>query len=239
LGPADYLGFLNQQVDPGQQRFRIAERFQIVPKPGIERPMRLDELTAAPATNGPFALFEFTGALPRAKLYTNWQVVTNDQAALARLVDPAFDPSTTVLLATPPPASPPTATNSPPGTVSFVSYAPKDIVLKAEANASSVLLLNDRFESNWKVYVDGKPEPLLRANFIMRGVYLPAGTHEVAFRFEPSYYGLYVSAAAVLLGVLLSAWLFVASRRSAESAPSAASKESLEAQPGPGKPRRP
>ena len=53
---------------------------------------------------------EFTGALPRAKLYTNWQVVTNDQAALARLVDPAFDPSTTVLLATPPPASPPTAT---------------------------------------------------------------------------------------------------------------------------------
>jgi hypothetical protein len=80
LGPADYLGFLNQQVDAGQQRFRIAERFQIVPKPGIERPMRLDELTAVPATNGPFALFEFTGALPRAKLYTNWQVLTNDQA---------------------------------------------------------------------------------------------------------------------------------------------------------------
>lgn len=239
LGPADYLGFLNQQVDPGQQRFRIAERFQIVPKPGIERPMRLDELTAAPATNGPFALFEFTGALPRAKLYTNWEVVTNDQAALNRLVDPAFDPSTTVLLVTPPPASPPEATNSPPGTVSFVSYAPKDLVLKAEANAGSVLLLNDRFESNWKVYVDGKPEALLRANFIMRGVYLPAGAHEVAFRFEPSYYGLYVSAAAVLLGVLLSAWLFVASRRSGESARCVVSKESLEAQPGPGKPGKP
>jgi len=238
LGPADYLGFLNQQVDAGQQRFRIAERFQIVPKPGIERPMRLDELTAVPATNGPFALFEFTGALPRAKLYTNWQVLTNDQAALERLADPAFDPLTTVLLAASPPGTPTTSTNLSPGTVSFVSYAPKDIVLKAEAGAPSVLLLNDRFEPNWKVYVDGRPEPLLRANFIMRAVYLPPGTHEVAFRFEPPYHGLYVSAAAVLLGVLLSAGLFVASRRQERGSSTPAPKDSSPSQPAAVKPRK-
>ena len=27
---------------------------------------------------GPFALIEFTGALPRAKLYNNWEVITDD-----------------------------------------------------------------------------------------------------------------------------------------------------------------
>jgi len=238
LGPADYLGFLNQQVDGGQQRFRIAERFQIVPKPGIERPTRLDELTAMPATNGPFALFEFSGALPRAKLYTNWQVVTNDQTALERLADPAFDPLTTVLVAASPPGTPTASTNSPPGTVSFVSYAPKDIVLKAEGGAPSVLLLNDRFEPNWKVYVDGRPEPLLRANFIMRAVYLPPGTHEVAFRFEPPCHGLYVSAAAVLLGVLLSAGLVVASRRRDRGSSSPAPRDSSPSQPAAVKPRK-
>jgi hypothetical protein len=72
------------------------------------------------------------------------------------------------------------------------------------------LLLNDRFDPDWKVYVDGKPAPLLRCNYIMRGVALAAGTHQVEFRFQTSLGGIYVSlaviVAAVLLCGLLVAW---------------------------------
>ncbi|MGH7939778.1 MAG: hypothetical protein ACREFR_01745, partial [Limisphaerales bacterium] len=88
LGPAAYLDQLNQQLDPARRRFRIVKRFSIAPKPGIEQPTELEQLTAVPDTNGDYALFEFTGALPRAKLYTYWRVSTNANATLHTLTAP-------------------------------------------------------------------------------------------------------------------------------------------------------
>ena len=75
------------------------------------------------------------------------------------------------------------ATNENSGTVEFKSYAPKNIVFDANATAPSVLLLNDKYDPDWRVTVDGKPAELLRCNFIMRGVYLAPGDHTVEFNF--------------------------------------------------------
>src|SRR5208282_6197772 len=76
LGPAGFLDVMNEQLDPGQHRFRIVQRFDITLKPGVEQFTKLEELTAVPTDNGPYALFDFTGALPRAKLYSHWQINT-------------------------------------------------------------------------------------------------------------------------------------------------------------------
>ena len=102
---------------------------------------------------GAYALIEFTQALPRAKLYSNWQVVTNDQAVLDQLAATSFDPERSVFVAggLPAPLRRPPAPTTNAGTVEFASYAPKDIVLRSDAPAPSVLLLNDRFDPNWKV----------------------------------------------------------------------------------------
>jgi hypothetical protein len=240
LGAAPFLDLLNQGFDPVRQRFRIVERFQIVPKPGIVHPTKLPELTAVPATNGNFALFEFTGALPRAKLYSNWQMAIDDKAALSqlstnalsaadadalkqggtndfltlrKLASPEFDPQKTVLLAEPLPRPAPTGTNETPGKVEFASYAPKNIVFKTEAAAPAVLLLNDRYDPNWKVTVDAKPEKLLRCNYLMRGVYLPAGSHRVEFAFQQPMQMFYVSLIAVCTGLLLCGLLVVVKDR--------------------------
>jgi hypothetical protein len=214
LGPAAYLDSLNQQLDPTQHRFRIVQRFNVVPKPGIENPTQLSELTAVPAENGDYALFEFTGALPRAKLYSHWQVITNDSVALQTLTNPDFDAWKTVLVSTPLPTSPATSeTNENAGTVEFKSYAPKDIVFAAQANLPSVLLLNDKFDQDWHVFVDSKTAPLLRCNFIMRGVYLPPGTHTVQFKFSAPLGPLYVTLSAIGVGILLCGFLFFSTRR--------------------------
>lgn len=202
LGPAAFLDLLNHQFDPAHQDFRIAERFDIVPKPGVVRLTKLEELTAVLSTNGPFALFEYSGALPRAKLYSNWQISTNDQATLDELANASFDPAKTVLVSGG--VAPATGTtNQPAGEVKFAHYAPKDIVFDATAAAPSVLLLNDRFDSAWKVFVDGKEERLLRCNYIMRGVYLAPGAHKVEFKFALPMGSFYVSLSAIVLGLLL------------------------------------
>src|ERR1019366_1771650 len=216
LGAAGFLNVMNQQLDPAQNRFRIAQRFDVVPKPGITRPTQLEELTVVTNNDGDLALFEFTGALPRAKLYSNWQVNTNDQANLKTLADLNFDPAKTVLVSTPQKNLPAVTTNENSGTVEFKSYAPKHLVFAANAAAPSVLLLNDKYDPHWSVTVDGKPAELLRCNFLMRGVYLTRGQHTVEFQFKLSDSPMYVTLTAIAIGILLCGFLIVSNRHKAE-----------------------
>jgi Bacterial membrane protein YfhO len=201
-----FVDSLNQQLDPVKKRFRLKLSFNFYQKPGT------DFIGLYLTNSGPFALIEFTGALPRAKLYSKWQVNTNEEKTLSKLADPAFDPTATVLVndEIPPPQS--SATNGTPGQVEFVRYAPKNIELKADAASGSVLLLNDKYDPAWHVWVDGKPAPLLRCNYIMRGVQVPAGQHVVRFRFQPSNTIFFVSLSAVILGLLLCGYLFAVER---------------------------
>jgi hypothetical protein len=214
LGTASLLDILNVLLDPVQQRFRIVKRFNIVNKPGVTNPTKTAEQTAELSTNGVFALFEFTGALPRAKLYSNWEVNANADANLKRIVSPEFDPEKSVVVTEQiPPASIATSTNENAGTVEYASYEPNHIILKANATAPSILLLNDRYDPNWKVTVDGKPVALLHANYLMRGVQITPGAHIVDYRFSPPVKLFYVSVSAIILGIGLLGFLAISSGR--------------------------
>jgi hypothetical protein len=215
LGPAGFLDEMNQQLDPVQHRFRIAERFDIVAKPGIPLPSGLEDLTAQTNADGDLAVFDFTGALPRVKLYSNWQVNTNDQEVLKTLADLNFDPAKTVFVDTPQQGLPALSTNVNSGTVEFKSYTPENIVFTATAVAPSVLLLNDKYDPNWHVTVDGKPANLLRCNFIMRGVYLQPGQHTVIFDFHLPNKPLYVTLAGISVGILLCIMLWLMTKKTA------------------------
>lgn len=210
LGLRSYVDLLNDQLDPQARRFRLKSAFN-VSQAGPD-----SAINAVLNEKGPFALIEFTGALPRTKLYVDWQGQPDLPTTLSKLAEPGFDPEQTVLLTGPaslPEHAP--GTNATPGTVEITSYAPKQIKLKADAQSPCVLLLNDRYHPDWKVFVDGRSAELLRANYIARGVKLEPGRHEVEFRFEPSAKPLYVSLSAIVCGLILCG--FVCFRRSQES----------------------
>ncbi|MEO6330178.1 MAG: YfhO family protein [Ginsengibacter sp.] len=42
------------------------------------------------------------------------------------------------------------------------------------------------YNHGWSPYVDGKKSPYVKVNYILRGMSLPAGKHEIEFRFEPA-----------------------------------------------------
>lgn len=210
LAAANYLEPLNQELDGGRGRFAPKMLFEIVTRPGVVTPARFEDFTAVPSTNGPYALIEFGGALPRASLFTGWQVVTNDQKALETLASKEFNPWKTVLVSSPIPGGT-EGTNV--GSVVYKAYAPKQIQFTAKAPQPSILLLNDRFDPNWNVTVDGKPAQLLRCNYIMRGVQVPAGEHLVEFKFQPPIKALYVSLATWAVGFLVGGYMLVTSRK--------------------------
>jgi hypothetical protein len=215
---------LNAQLDPGQSRFRMHTPFTLVRKP------ESTVFDAQKNDTGPFALMEFTGALPRAKLYSQWESITNEQAVLRRIADPAFDPFQSVVVSDAIAAAVPATTTNAPGTVDFVSYAPKEVKLAATAPVQTILLLNDRFHSDWKVWVDDKPEKILRCNYLVRGVLLPPGNHTVTFRFQPPsmfWWTFVVVNAGALLGVLIG----IGSRRRPEgdsASPASAGRKEAE-----------
>jgi hypothetical protein len=195
---------LNQQLDPIQQRFRMHTPFMLIPK--REPVVRYEDVTARLQSDGAFGLLEFTGALPRYSLYTNWQAAHDDTATLTTLTDPRFNPHQTVLvqgLDAPPSID----SEAEPGTILLVSYHPKHLVFEARVQQPSVFLLNDKYHPDWRATLNGQPATIHRANFLMRAVHLPPGEHQVEFLYRPGTVALYISLAGIVVALGLCAWL--------------------------------
>jgi hypothetical protein len=202
LAPVGFGNFWDATLP--QTPMQLITRFNVVPRPGVVRATKIDEITVVTDPAGTYALYTFPAALPRAKLYCNWKIDTNGSNTLEQMFSTNFNPQASVLVANDVPTGPAiNATNPPDDAVQYVSYASKDVVLKADVPAPSVLLLNDHFHPDWKVLVDGAPQKLLLCNFLMRGVYLLPGTHTVEFKFRPANGLFFVSLSAVIIALVL------------------------------------
>jgi hypothetical protein len=82
-------------------------------------------------------------------------------------------------------------------------YFPNRVVVEVEGATPGYLVLTDVWYPGWTCAVDGRPARLYRADFLFRAVEIPAGSHQVEFRFVPDSYrrGWVISVSA--LGVLL------------------------------------
>ena len=56
----------------------------------------------------------------------------------------------------------------------------------ATSKSDRMLMLNDANVPGWRASVDGSPATVFDADYLFRGVYIPAGSHRVEFWFEPS-----------------------------------------------------
>ena len=215
LGLSGLAESLNQQADPIRKPFREVLPF------GLAQEHAGGAIRVVTNVPGPFALIEFTSALPRARLYTHWEVL-DDPQTLARLADPAFDPAQSLVLApaaeVPAPAAGATNSAAALEPVEFLSYAPKHLTLRARTSTPAVLLLNDKHDPGWRVTRNGSPQPLLRANYLMRAVALPAGEHTLEFTFRVSPLPFLTSLTGLLFAAALLI-LLLRQRRHADPAP--------------------
>lgn len=215
IGQRGYEDYLNEQVAPATKPFRLHTAFRVSPRRGGQTGnFSPQDLTAEPDPNGILAVIENTNRLGALKLFSQWETSQEDQAILARLRSPEFDPNRLLLVNGAGPTAPVPSADSPAlPTPVFTKYSSKHLEIAAETPVPAILLMNDRHSANWKVWVDGQPAELLRCNHLMRGVLLQPGKHSVVMKFQPPVAGLYPTLGAIALSVGLIGFLAVESLR--------------------------
>jgi hypothetical protein len=126
--------------------------------------------------------------MPKAWLVPSVLYVAQPQQALGIMQSPQFDPRQLAVVESPPPlplAPPESAPAAGVGNVQLKRYEGEHIDLSASNAANALLVLGEKYYRGWKATVDGKPVEIQRVNYILRGVYLPPGSHEVRFVFDP------------------------------------------------------
>ena len=100
------------------------------------------------------------------------------------------------------------------------SNARVNISIKSEFANNSVLVINspnpgylimaDVWYPGWQSFVDGKPTPVLKANYLFRAIALPEGEHEVIIAFQPKWFytGAAVSGFSLILLIVLGLFRF-------------------------------
>ncbi len=90
--------------------------------------------------------------------------------------------------------------------VKLISYAPNDLKYQVNTHKDQLAVFSEiYYPKGWNAYIDGKPTPHFRADYVLRAMIIPAGKHLVEFKFEPKayYIGEKISLASSLLVILL------------------------------------
>ena len=185
----------------------LAVRYLVVSRDALKKP-HLDMHRWRPLDTGPNAapmeIWVNSRAQPRAYLVPAARAVGSAEAAWEAVAAPSFNPRRTVVLEgvasgplpSPPPEqapgegtrSRPASNQSTPSSARLTSDRPQRIAIAVEAATDAWLVLADAWFPGWTATLDGTPTPVLRANYLVRAVAVPAGKHEVVFSYDPPGY---------------------------------------------------
>jgi hypothetical protein len=97
--------------------------------------------------------------------------------------------------------------------IKLLNYDPSELRYASNSKAKQLAVFSEiYYPAGWNCYIDGKkPVQTLRVNYLLRGVVVPSGKHEITWKFEPltvqtgnTLAGL--GSGLLLLGFLVSLW---------------------------------
>jgi hypothetical protein len=97
------------------------------------------------------------------------------------------------------------------GKIELTEYRANYLKYSSSAKSEQFAVFSEvYYDKGWQAYIDGKPVPHIRADYLFRSMRIPAGTHVIEFKFHPrSYYiGEKVSLASSFIMLLLAIGLF-------------------------------
>ena len=72
--------------------------------------------------------------------------------------------------------------------IKLTSYKPNELIYESNSKNEGLAVFSEIYynvRNEWQVTIDGKPSDMLRANYVLRALRVPAGKHTIVFKFEP------------------------------------------------------
>ncbi len=151
---------------------------------------------------GSGTVFESSRWLPRATVVGEYRVVSPARAILDSVALGIRDAARVIYLEKDPGlALGPVAGAK----VTITRYRLNDVTLAVETPGAALVRLADLWYPDWAATVDGRAVEVLKADYLLRAVAVPAGTHRVEFRFCPPAVrrGLMLSLASLVVTLVL------------------------------------
>jgi hypothetical protein len=176
------------------------------------------------AREGSWALYRLPDAAPRAAVLTDWMLVDGEAQALAMVTDPTFDLDRQVVLEEDPglprePGLQPGTVTAPPGAATYRAVGPQAARVDVVAPAPALLVVRNAWDPGWRATVDGRPAPVLSADYLLQGIPVPAGRHTIILAYDDPWVGLGLLGSGLGLAVLLGAALVFRYRERGPAAP--------------------
>jgi hypothetical protein len=92
-------------------------------------------------------------------------------------------------------------------TIVLTDYKPNHLTYKSESSKEQLAVFSEiYYDKGWNAFIDGKQAPYFRADYVLRAMIVPAGSHTIEFKFEPTVYktGEKIAYASSILLVLLA-----------------------------------
>lgn len=92
--------------------------------------------------------------------------------------------------------------------IKLKQYGLDELTYTSQNSKDGLAVFSDIYYKNgWKAYIDGKETPIVKANYVLRAIKVPAGQHTILFQFKPEsfYTGQKVVLACSVLLLLVAA----------------------------------
>ena len=74
-------------------------------------------------------------------------------------------------------------------TIALQSYRLNNLVYKSTSSTPQLAVFSEiYYDKGWNVYLDGQKTDYFRADYVLRAMKVPAGTHTIEWKFEPEVY---------------------------------------------------
>jgi len=88
-------------------------------------------------------------------------------------------------------------------TVKQTTLTSTSVSYETQSQKPSLVVFSEIYYPGWKATIDGKEVSLLRANYVLRALPVPAGTHKIEMTFEPTSVTTTETLAYISLGVFV------------------------------------
>jgi uncharacterized membrane protein YfhO len=149
-------------------------------------------------------IYKNNNVLPRAFFVNNLQIVKNYKDLASIIDNKNFDPRNSAVIFNDKPIIIPSSV----GQATIEKYEANNLVIRTDSSSGGFLVVSDSFDPGWRVKIDKESTKIYEVDGALRGLVVPAGTHEIEMNYWPNSVDWGVKISIFSLVIIIGAGLY-------------------------------